>query len=391
MSAPSGTAVPERIVAGGRDGDFLTVRHVVLAGSDRQIGRGLAALARRVHGGSAYPRPARSPVVQRARRSWFERHYPALAERIRGVAEEYGVDPARDDIDPGMLGTYRLPAGCSAVFHPRGGSDGPLLGRNFDFPTTCYTELVGLPPLAGERPLAADPWVVELYPDRGHASLTVGIMDVLGAMDGINSAGLAVVLLADDESPRLEASGSGQVGLSEQQVVRFLLDSCATVEEAQQALLTAKHYYLFVPCHFLVADAAGRAFVWEHSPHRNLERIVEADASRGGRLVCTNHLLHRWPDPTRLPDDRRSGIAGLTYHRWRTLNAHLQERPPADPDAVRDQLAEVAFTAPAEGTRTLWSAVYDLRSRAVQVSFYRHDRDGVSHYDPAQQFSLIHS
>ena len=76
-------------------------------------------------------------------------------------------------------------------------------------------------------------------------------------MDGINEAGLTVALLADNETPEPEPTGTPQVGLSEQQVVRYLLDTCATVDEAKDALLLAKHYYFFTPCHFVVADRSG--------------------------------------------------------------------------------------------------------------------------------------
>ncbi len=61
-------------------------------------------------------------------------------------------------------------------------------------------------------------------------------------------------------------TGMPRVGLAEQQVVRYLLDTCASAEEAKEALLLAKHYYFFTPCHFMVADRSGAAFVWEHSP-----------------------------------------------------------------------------------------------------------------------------
>lgn len=341
-----------------------------------------------MHETAAGPRPAPRPEVQRARRRWFDTQHPVLAERIRGVGDAFGVDPERDDIDLGMLGTYEVPAGCSAVFYPSAGTrDGhALLARNFDFPTAGYTHVVGLPPVDGERPLAADPWVVELHPDRGYSSVTTGIMDMLGAMDGINSAGLAVTLLADDESPNPEPSGTPQVGLSEQQIVRYLLDTCASVDEAKQALLLAKQYYLFVPCHFLVADAAGQAFVWEYSPGHNTEHIVDATPQSRGRMVCTNHLLHRPSD--RLPADRRSGIAGLTYQRWDTLDTHARAGGDVNRLAVREQFAAVAFTAPAEGVRTLWHAAYDLDARAVEVSFYLHDHAGVSRYSPPLQFTL---
>lgn len=387
MANPFARPPVECVVAGGRAGDFATVRHVRVAESQRQIGYALAKVAQRVHGAEAAPRPTRSAAVQQARRRWFATHYPIMSERIQGVADAFSVDPASDELDPGMLGTFRVPAGCSAVFHPAPATrcGRPLLGRNFDFPTVSYGQIMGRYPMPGDLPLASDIWVVELHPPEGYASLTVGIMDVLGAMDGINSAGLAVALLADDETTAREPAELSQVGLSEQQVVRYLLDTCATVDEAKQALLLAKQYYLFTPCHFLVADAGGRAFVWEHSPGRNLEHIVD---SGSGSFVCTNHLLHRWPDPSNLPDDDRSGIAGLTFQRWRILDRHTRGAVPVDNGTILDQLADVAFTAPMPGVRTLWRAVYDLAAQSVEISFFLNDAGRESCYSPTLRFTL---
>lgn len=130
-------------------------------------------------------------------------HHCTLLERSRGVADHFGIDPDDTTAAFDWLGTYELPAGCSVAFSPgRGTKDGHgLLSRNFDFPTATLSELIGTPPMTNERPLAADPWVIELHPDHGYSSVTVGIMDVMGAMDGINEAGLSVALLADNETP----------------------------------------------------------------------------------------------------------------------------------------------------------------------------------------------
>lgn len=378
------------IVAGGGRADFLTVRYLRVSGANRHIGRVLAETARQVHGAAAGPSRAVSTVVQHARRRWFQANHPILAERLVGVGDAFGIDPQDDEWDLGRLGGAQVPAGCSAVYYPshRTRDGHSLLARNFDFPTVTLSEMGGLPPQPGERALGADPWIVELHPDTGYASLVIGIMDVLGGMDGINSAGLTVTLLADDESARQEPSGNPQVGLSEQQVVRFLLDTCATVDEAKLALLGAKQYYLFVPCHFLVADASGRAFVWEYSPGHNIEHIVDATTGPAGRLVCTNHLLHRWPDASALPEDHVSGVAGLTYQRWRKLERQATDRAEIDAQAAREQLASVAFTAPFPAVRTLWNCIYDLDTRSLEVSFYRHDHAGASRYTPPLQFTL---
>ena len=377
------------VVAGGSSHDVLTVRHLRLEGTNREIGRRLAAAAEAVHGAAAAPRPVADPIVERARRRWFALHHPVLAERMRGVADHFGIDAEDPSVALDWLGTYDVPAGCSVAFYPGSGTeDGHgILSRNFDFPTASFSEIVGLPPLAGERPLAADPWIVELHPDDGYASVVVGIMDVMGGMDGINEAGLAVALLADNETPEPEPTGGPAVGLSEQQVVRYLLDTCATVEEAKQALLLSKHYYFFTPCHFVVADRSGRSFVWEHSPRRNREAVVEHRPQPGGPLVCTNHLLHRWPDPSQLPaDDGPMGTAALTYHRWRTITAMTSGGAVVDRGDIREQFAAVRFTAPIQEARTFWHAMYDVEEASMEISFFLHDRDGSSVYTPPLVF-----
>jgi hypothetical protein len=231
--------------------------------------------------------------------------------------------------------------------------------------------------------------VIELHPDEGYASIVVGIMDLMGGMDGVNEAGLSVALLADNETPEPEPTGQPQVGLSEQQVVRYLLDTCATVDEAKEALLLAKHYYFFTPCHFVVADRSGASFVWEHSPRRNREMIIEADPGTHGRLVCTNHLLHRWPDPTALPaDDGPIGTAALTYHRWRSLTAATDDGSVLDRDDILDQFSAVGFHAPIVEARTFWHAFYDVDDASAELRFFVRDVDGTSTYSEPIRLSV---
>jgi predicted choloylglycine hydrolase len=369
--------------------DALTVRHIRVRGTQREIGRTLAAAAESAHGAHAHPLTI-DPAIERVRRRWFAVHHPGQAERLLGVADHFGLDPADPNVALDWLGTYRLPAGCSVAVYPGDATkDGhSLLSRNFDFPTGTLSDILGLPPQAGERPLAADPWVVELHPDDGFASIVVGIMDVMGGMDGINEAGLTVALLADNETPEPEPTGTPQVGLSEQQVVRYLLETCATVDEAADALRIAKHYYFFTPCHFVVADRSGRAFVWEHSRRRNREIVVEQRAT-GDRLVCTNHLLHQWPDAARLPDDSGPiGTAALTYHRWRTLTDANATGAIVDRDAIREQFASVRFAAPLREARTFWHAIYDADDASAEISFFLRDSDGESVYSSPIRFGL---
>ena len=118
-----------------RPDDFLTVRHLRIAGANA-----------RSAGGSPTPRPpctARRPHparpirrVERARRRWFAatiRHSPS---GWPGVADHFGVDP--DDPTYARLARHLRPARrlLGRLLSRAGTKDGHgLLSRNFDFPT----------------------------------------------------------------------------------------------------------------------------------------------------------------------------------------------------------------------------------------------------------------
>lgn len=226
--------------------------------------------------------------------------------------------------------------------------------------------MMGLPDEPGALPLTARPSVLELHLTGGLASLSVTFLDLLGAMDGVNEAGLSVALLADDESPTPEPSIRSQVGLSEQQGVRYLLETCRTVDEARDALRWAKQCYQFIPCHFLVRDRTGRAFVWERSRGHNIEHVVEMT---GNVLACTNHLLHRWADGRTLP----TGGDALTYDRYRTVLGRTAQDGPVGADGIRGHLDAVRARHPMPVVRTIWQTIYDATEPSVEVVVHVRD------------------
>ena len=88
-------------------------------------------------------------------------------------------------------------------------------GRNYDFSIGSMAEFVRLP-LPAEardslRPIMSEPYIMVWHPtDGGYATLAVHAFDLLaGALEGINSAGLVVSILADHTAinelgPKLE-------------------------------------------------------------------------------------------------------------------------------------------------------------------------------------------
>src|SRR5262245_19844172 len=289
-AAPEGVIQEDRVIAGGPN-DSLEVRHLVLRGTNEQIGRALAEIAKERYG--ARPDAARDPMQVRAQRRFLERNDPILLDRMRGVAAAYGKSIDDDGWDFTTLGFIDLKAACSIVHLPPSftANGKSVVSRDYDF-TTGALSFGFLPP--GTLHPTARPYLLELHPDRGYASIAMVAYDLLsGVLDGINSEGLTVTMAMDaemlDRSP-VEPTRSAAVGLSELQTMRLLLDTCSTVEEAKQTLMATKQYYQYVPLHYLIADRTGKAFVWEYSESHNKEYVIE---SPGQPLVMTNFTIHK--------------------------------------------------------------------------------------------------
>jgi hypothetical protein len=373
-SAARGALRQDKVVAGSAT-DFMEVRHVVLRGSNEAIGRALAGIARERFG--VQPAASSDPFRTRVQRRYFQKNYPIHFDRMRGAAAAFGRRVEDDAFNFGWIDYIQLQAGCSIFYCPPGTTAGGrgILSRDYDFTTGTFR---GTRPAPGKLAATARPFVLEMYPDRGYASLAVCAYDLLGGvLDGINSEGLTVALLADDElmnQYRMEPAGDTGVGLGVLQTLRMLLDSCADVQEAKEALLLAKQYYEFVPVHYIIADRHGDAFVWEYSHAHNREYILE---NPGKVLVTTNFSLHRHLDGKGVPSAER---ARKVCPRYCALMGKVADR--ADKltvDAIKaahktvDATAAAPKGSPRPPHRTLWHALYFPEERKVQISFYLRD------------------
>lgn len=370
---PPALEFSEEQVAGSPE-DFMIVRHVRLRGTNRDIGRKLGEIARQRHHSELEPL---TPVMFRARRDFFQRNYPIHFSRSVGATEAFGLDIASTTLD--VFAVYLnidFAPGCSTVYYPpsRTLSGHATLSRNYDFTTATFSELTRRPGIPGARAFTSDVYVVEVYPEEGYASLYITCYDLLGgAMDGVNAQGLTVALLADNIGSLQEPTGT-QAGLDVLQVPRFLLDTCATVDDAKSALLAAKQYYSLIPSHFIIGDRSGRSFIWEYSRAHNKEYITE---SSDRPQIITNHPVHRYKSLDDMPkdEDPRS-----SYERMRRLHDRIAEaKEKLSPDWMKETNRCVAATVEtpsprgASVSRTLWHALYDAVDKSLQVDFYLGD------------------
>lgn len=365
-----GLEFKEDLVAGG-PADASIIRHLVMRGSNFEIGKKLAEIAgTQLHSG---PIPHYDRRHTQAQLRYFQKYYPIHLERMRGAAAAFDTDLDNLEVNFGHLFYGLGSLGCSVVYYPPSTTaDGRgVLSRNFDFTTGT---IQGKKVLTGEISTSSNPYVIEIYPDRGYASITLCLFDLLGgAVGGINAEGLTVALLADEdvlvEVPPDPAPGP-QAGLAVIQVARYLLDTCANVEEAQEALLEAKMYYLYVPCHFLIADRHGASFIWENSLIMNHGHII---SGVGRPQITTNFLLHRHEDLNKLPaEEQRLGM----YNRFRTLRDRIATHDGNfDKDFIKQTNRcvmndESPPPEPYAPNRTLWHALYCPEERSVDIDFY---------------------
>jgi hypothetical protein len=180
------------------------------------------------------------------------------------------------------------------------------------------------------------------------------------------------------------------VGLNEIQLLRFLLERAGTTAEARCLLDALPQYTMWVPCHFMVADASGDSFLWSNDVAPTPVRL---DGRSKRPLCATNHVPeHRFADiPERTESEDRLARLQHAVTRARGDNGR------ADRQGIVDASRAVAATQPpgagqyqaVSPARTLWHAIYDLEDRSVAVDFYLGDEpDGAIRRSPYVELAL---
>jgi predicted choloylglycine hydrolase len=356
----------ETVIAGG-PGKFAEVRHVVLWGSNFELGKKIGELA--IKDGTVIT-PTSDHIMNRAKREYMAKNYPILYERMKGVANSLGLNIADDSYDfSGIWQPQWRPPGCSVTFYPASAttSGHNILSRNYDFTTG---DITGRQPKKGLLALMARPILFEIHPDKGYSSLSLCVAEYLGGvLDGINSEGLVVSILAEEESgPKVGREPGNEVGMHELMGMRYILDNCKNVEEAKAALLSLKHYYTFIPCHYIVGDRSGRSFIFEFSPTRNRSYVIDGD----GPQCITNHLVFHHQKVEEFPE------TGLNWsmRRYKMLDESIRSKEKFTLEEIAAFNKSVAVPPIAPGNpqaapgRTLWYAQYDTDNLTLTVKFY---------------------
>ncbi|MEI7751371.1 MAG: C45 family peptidase [Candidatus Omnitrophota bacterium] len=376
FAAPS--VKDEVLLTQGKD-SYQSVRHIVITGTNEEIGKALGDIAQKEYGIKKLPQYP-DAVYAQAMDTYMEAHSPILKERSKGVAESY------NEKYEGSLSIFNElvydagPWGCSSVYYPpsltEGGSG--FLGHNMDYPMCSINKLLKLPE-GNAPPMFTRNYVIELYPDKGYASIGVGTGDLLSVVSGMNEKGLLAVLHTDNYTaintdPKTDISGL----IYPTQILRYVLENCQTVDEAKKAILNQKLSLTFEPGHLLIADKSGRSVIVEINP-KNMR--VELTDNPGTPQIFTNHPIYRFKDPTTFPA-YKPFEEDNTFARYNRLVELLGANENFSADDVAANQTEVVarWNNPGRGmanptipNRTIWTDIYDQKTGSLKVKFYLKD------------------
>ncbi len=360
---------------------YMQVRHIVLKGSNGEIGEALADIARKDYRAKLIKYAA--PVYAKARLEYMKKNDPVLLERMKGVARYYGLSLDKTDYDTSSLYYCAGQPECSAIFFPAAVSAN---GHNFyacnrDYYLASMSEVMGKKRKLGEKDMLSRMIVLEMYPDKGYSSIGIGALDLLNMyIDAVNSKGLSVTALQDDTygMEHTLKDLTRQSGLHLYQAIRLIMDTCATLDEAKEVLLNNKISLSLIPAHIMVMDSSGGSFIFEKSPEDFSDHFTD---SKGKPVVITNHSVHDYPTVDKFPEAGKDDYD--TFNRYRRLEKYVEDHKGKFSEKDGEHAMSLAYGRVDEASegghhdlplRTLYTAVVDINERSMRVRFY--ERDG---------------
>lgn len=277
-------------------------------------------------------------------------------------------------------------AACSSIVakNKTEGASGYIYGRNFDWDkgpalilhtypldgyesvSTCYLPFAD--PTCGEPDWTFKP-----------ADKYTAISCVYIPMDGMNEKGLYIANLQNDTDPVMPEEGDETKTYVQTTVaIRYILDKCATVDEAIAWLKTItmcpvygdvvdeSGNLLFTDYHFAIADNTGKSVVVEW---------INGELKTVDSKIVTNHsLVNDLPDFDTLPENLDRG----TYNRYDSLEATGKAK---NWEMTSEEIAEALSDV--QQWNSVWSAVFEPSAKRVTYYFRKADpQAGVDQTDP---------
>ncbi len=243
-------------------------------------------------------------------------------------------------------------AGCSC-FMVRNKEGHVIVGRNFDFRHDLASMLIRTLPEKGFKTIGmADLVFADIKPGQlsdGVSDLTPAMMFPYLTMDGINEKGFFIGVLQLRRAETYQDTGKKKITTSV--AIRAALDKAETVQDAIN-IFSAYDMQTARPgndYHFFIADASGNSAVIEY--FQGKMNVIRTDH-------VTNFFLS--------PGARKRGVGKERYGVMDALLSYRDGR--MEKQDVMDTLRLISQPSGPKGQSiTLWSAVYDLTARELDL------------------------
>jgi hypothetical protein len=342
--------------------DLRMFRMITARGKARELGRALGMIGIE----SGYPFPAVAEEHRERNQAIIALYrdiYPAYLERAAGVAEIYGRK--LEDLDLAVMensyfarmglegydlektASMGFPA-CSVV--ATRSSDGrTVVGRNLDtFNLTLF--------------------LVRSEVEGSYRSLNTAALAFHGyALDGINEKGVFIgemTIVDPAYAGILSPAYPKRPSVFSHHMMRIVLDTCASVDEAVALFSRVPVWFTDDPWHFFLADAAGNFAVVEYDKTGQLAITRPA----GGVLVSLNTPLMEGRES--LMKDPRYPIADkyVRVHGADGIAAHVSMAELMKQLALREDNPNYPSVI---GIRaTVWTSTYDLVDRTMVIRYW---------------------
>lgn len=385
--------VKDEIIIAKENGTQVEWRHIVLKGNNTQIGMALGQIAQSDYGVKSLTRYA-DPVYGKARLAYMERNYPIMRERMKGIAMAYGLTPDNATFDTNTLPYDAGSIACSMIYFP------PETTANGHAITSRNTEWYLVPmdvylnPMdvylnktekgTGNR-VSSRNFLMEIYPDQGYPTLAIGSIDLNMVLDGLNSKGLGISALEDDQMDpvlKMPLAGGRDSGIWSMQITRLVLETCKTVEEAKIAFLANKEFLPVAGLHYMVYDSHGNSAIIEWNKTDGNLYFTDGNSSKPN--IMTNHPMYIFSKYATKDLPRENDMIPYndpydSFNRYITLynitSSHKGKYSEMDTaDALRAVSANTMVAS--EGAfmplpiNTIYNALLDLTDRSLKVKFY---------------------
>ena len=382
-----------------KEDTYCKPRHIIVQGSYEEIGYDLAQLAQKEYG-STLGRYV-DPIYGAARREYFASHWPTMNERSKGARRAYGLPENDNTYDASGL-PYDLydvqrkapiekATMCSGLVLPKEKTeDGKsvFVGRNWDMNNTpIWSAFLGKESPEGAFGCGERCVVMEVRPNTGYKHILIGAHELMTPLlDGMNEKGLYFAVLMDPESKGEFAgplTGERVNGITSAQLGPYLLETCATVEEAKKKILQSRIVQVAITIHVLIADADGNAMVFEIDPVT--QEYIFTDRKPGEPLFVTNHSIESHPTPDTFPAYGKENEHN-SFNRMRLLNEAYDKKVAAKKgeamkksdareliDVVKCGFVDCKLAQCVESERTLINTSCDLSKRQLSLRFYLKD------------------